>query len=68
MTLLGSTRKPAVTERGAIHAQVVVLYVEQEESVRRQMHRAMATSIHNQCVSQLPPSLPPLKEARVRIY
>ena len=29
--------------------QVVVLYVEQEESVRRQMHRAMATNIHNQC-------------------
>jgi len=33
---------------------VVVLYVEQEESVRRQMMRAQLASLHNQCAR--PPS------------
>ena len=28
----------------------MVLYVEQEESVRRQMMRAQLASLHNQCV------------------
>ena len=34
----------------AVLVQVVVLYVEQEESVRRQMMRAQLASLHNQCV------------------
>ena len=41
----------------AVSVQVVVLYVEQEESVRRQMHRAMATNIHNLCAPLDPSSL-----------
>lgn len=32
---------------GCIHAQVVVLYVDQEESVRRQMARAKMAALHN---------------------
>ena len=35
--------------------KVVVLYVEQEESVRRQMSRAAATSVHNLCARRRPP-------------
>ena len=36
--------------------QVVVLYVEQEESVRRQINRAFATTLHNQCAPISTPS------------
>jgi hypothetical protein len=33
-------------------AQVVVLYVDQQESVKRQMARAQLAALHNTCVLQ----------------
>jgi hypothetical protein len=47
--------------------QVVVLYVEQEESVRRQMMRAQLASLHNQCArppARPAPAPPPARLAR----
>jgi len=48
---------------------VVVLYVQQEESVRRQMMRAQLASLHNQCArppsrGQRPRRPPPERRAR----
>ena len=39
------------TAHTVFSVQVVVLYVEQEESVRRQMMRAQLASLHNQCAA-----------------
>ena len=58
------TRASKPVDTLPLSAQVVVLYVDQEESVRRQMTRAHVAALHNRCAA--PP--PPLRHSRYLLY
>ena len=68
---LRAAQQPSVFPTHSFHSrpvQVVVLYVEQEESVRRQMMRAQLASLHNQCGMLHTPSPSPAETFHLAVF